>query len=103
MFEAKNRIQSRSLCPWEWRVNRDEEREPKLISEAVCLCRSARAIPGALCVPIRREFPVLKRVYCDRDRYVQLLSHHLSWVHSSLAPGSSTSEPSKRSQWAATR
>lgn len=57
----------RALCPWEWKLNRDDSREPKLISEARCSCRRSRGPVAADCVPIEREFPVLRRVQCDEN------------------------------------
>lgn len=70
-------MMERALCPWEWRLNRDEAREPKLISEAKCLCRRSRG-QGAVadCVPIQREFPVLRRVYCDEHGNYQYVKSY---------------------------
>lgn len=76
-------------------VSFDETREPKMISEAVCLCRRSRGASGAFCLPIKREVtcralpfpedstftvtalsscsridlqvPVLRRVSCDTE------------------------------------
>ncbi|VDD92967.1 unnamed protein product [Enterobius vermicularis] len=62
---AGTTIMERSLCPWQWRVNRDEDREPKEILEAYCLCRKSRGNSGSLCTPIMREVAVLKKVLCD--------------------------------------
>ena len=58
-------LMDRSLCPWEWTVDRDDNREPKLISVAVCQCQTARGQLSAECMPIRREVPVLRRIFCD--------------------------------------
>uniref|UniRef100_A0A1I7XNK3 Interleukin-17 n=1 Tax=Heterorhabditis bacteriophora TaxID=37862 RepID=A0A1I7XNK3_HETBA len=63
--EGDTTVMQRALCPWESRVNYDETREPKIISEAFCLCRRSRGASGAFCMPIRREFPVLRRISCD--------------------------------------
>lgn len=60
-------IMERALCPWEWKLNRDENREPKIISEAHCSCRRSRGSSSADCIQIQREFPVLKRVRCNDD------------------------------------
>ncbi|VDM59875.1 unnamed protein product [Angiostrongylus costaricensis] len=65
--EGDTTVMQRAMCPWEWRFNFDETREPKMISEAVCLCRRSRGITSAFCFPIKREAPVLRRVSCDRD------------------------------------
>lgn len=62
-----SKVMERALCPWEWRLNRDENREPKIISEAHCLCRQSRGSQHADCVPIKRDFPVLKRIFCDEN------------------------------------
>ncbi|CAJ0561343.1 unnamed protein product, partial [Mesorhabditis spiculigera] len=58
-------VMQRSLCPWQWRVNYDEAREPKIISEAHCICRRSRGGSVAFCLPIKREVPILKRTNCD--------------------------------------
>ncbi|CAG9531006.1 unnamed protein product [Cercopithifilaria johnstoni] len=55
----------RSLCPWQWKLNHDENREPKIISEAHCLCRRSRGSSGSFCMPIKRQIAVLKRTRCD--------------------------------------
>ncbi|VDO24611.1 unnamed protein product [Brugia timori] len=57
----------RSLCPWQWKLNHDENREPKIISEAQCLCRRSRGTSGSYCMPIKRQvkIAVLKRIRCD--------------------------------------
>ncbi|EJW86137.1 hypothetical protein WUBG_02952 [Wuchereria bancrofti] len=55
----------RSLCPWQWKLNHDESREPKIISEAHCLCRRSRGTSGSFCMPIKRQVAVLKRIRCD--------------------------------------
>uniref|UniRef100_A0A1I8EQ49 Uncharacterized protein n=1 Tax=Wuchereria bancrofti TaxID=6293 RepID=A0A1I8EQ49_WUCBA len=57
----------RSLCPWQWKLNHDESREPKIISEAHCLCRRSRGTSGSFCMPIKRQVKVavLKRIRCD--------------------------------------
>ncbi|VDN56164.1 unnamed protein product [Dracunculus medinensis] len=55
----------RSLCPWQWRLNHDEHREPKILSEAYCLCRKSRGVSGAFCMPIKREVAVLRRILCN--------------------------------------
>lgn len=107
---ADSTIMQRSLCPWEWRsvdlfchlassaslsltdvncrINRDENREPKLLSEAFCICRKSRGSTGALCMPIRREMPVLKRVLCDertgRYEYVRAVQIVTVGCHSVL-------------------
>lgn len=49
----------------EFRLNHDENREPKFLSEAYCLCRKSRGISGSYCMPIKREVAVLKRILCD--------------------------------------
>uniref|UniRef100_A0A914WG90 Uncharacterized protein n=1 Tax=Plectus sambesii TaxID=2011161 RepID=A0A914WG90_9BILA len=85
---ADSTVMQRSLCPWEWRINRDENREPKLLSEAFCICRKSRGSTGALCMPIRREMPVLKRVLCDertgRYEYVRAVQIVTVGCHSVL-------------------
>ncbi|VDK43622.1 unnamed protein product, partial [Gongylonema pulchrum] len=48
-----------------FRLNHDENREPKIISEAHCLCRRSRGNPGSFCMPIKRQVAVMKRVRCD--------------------------------------
>ncbi|CAJ0946298.1 unnamed protein product, partial [Mesorhabditis belari] len=58
-------VMQRSLCPWQWRVNYDEAREPKIISEAHCICRRSRGGSVAFCLPIKREVPILRRAACD--------------------------------------
>uniref|UniRef100_A0A8R1Y052 Uncharacterized protein n=1 Tax=Onchocerca volvulus TaxID=6282 RepID=A0A8R1Y052_ONCVO len=55
----------RSLCPWQWKLNHDENREPKIISEAHCLCRHSRGSSGSFCMPIKRQIAVLKRIRCN--------------------------------------
>ncbi|KAK5966388.1 Noggin family and Interleukin-17 family-containing protein [Trichostrongylus colubriformis] len=63
--EGDTPVMQRAMCPWESRVDFDETREPKIVSEAVCLCRRSRGATGAFCLPIKREVPVLRRVSCD--------------------------------------
>ncbi|CAI5453027.1 unnamed protein product [Caenorhabditis angaria] len=58
-------LMERALCPWESRVNFEETREPKILVESVCLCRTSRGTIGAFCMPILRNHPVLRRVSCD--------------------------------------
>ncbi|KAK6050095.1 hypothetical protein COOONC_12400 [Cooperia oncophora] len=53
--EGDTTVMQRAMCPWESRVDFDETREPKIVSEAVCLCRRSRGATGAFCMPIRRE------------------------------------------------
>ncbi|CAJ0590137.1 unnamed protein product [Cylicocyclus nassatus] len=65
--EGDTTVMQRAMCPWESRVDFDETREPKMISEAVCLCRRSRGASGAFCLPIKREVAVLKRISCDLD------------------------------------
>uniref|UniRef100_A0A0N5AMB7 Interleukin-17 n=1 Tax=Syphacia muris TaxID=451379 RepID=A0A0N5AMB7_9BILA len=62
---AGTTIMERSLCPWQWRVNREEDREPKEILEAYCLCSKSRGNSVSLCSPIMREVAVLKKIICD--------------------------------------
>src|SRR3569832_2149495 len=59
-------------------VNRDDERQPKLISEARCICHRARGNVGALCAPIQREMPVLRRLSCDAStgKYEYIRGYH---------------------------
>lgn len=56
---------ARALCPWEWKLNRDDNRDPKIITEARCLCRRSRGLTAADCVQIQRKIPVLKKINCD--------------------------------------
>ncbi|XGW06487.1 hypothetical protein V3C99_016639 [Haemonchus contortus] len=65
--EGDTSVMQRAMCPWESRVDFDEAREPKIVSEAVCLCRRSRGASGAFCLPIKREVPVLRRVSCDTE------------------------------------
>ncbi|KAL6730188.1 hypothetical protein Aduo_001181 [Ancylostoma duodenale] len=65
--EGDTTVMQRAMCPWESRVSFDETREPKMISEAVCLCRRSRGATGAFCLPIKREVPVLRRISCDTE------------------------------------
>uniref|UniRef100_A0A0N4WF46 Interleukin-17 n=1 Tax=Haemonchus placei TaxID=6290 RepID=A0A0N4WF46_HAEPC len=65
--EGDTSVMQRAMCPWESRVDFDEAREPKIVSEAVCLCRRSRGASGAFCLPIKREVPVLRRVSCNTD------------------------------------
>lgn len=65
--EGETTVMQRAMCPWESRVDFDETREPKIVSEAVCLCRKSRGATGAFCLPIKREVPVLRRVSCDME------------------------------------
>uniref|UniRef100_A0A7E4ZV83 Interleukin-17 n=1 Tax=Panagrellus redivivus TaxID=6233 RepID=A0A7E4ZV83_PANRE len=58
-------IMARSLCPWQWRQSHDDAREPKILSEAFCLCQRARTDSSAFCMPIRHEVPILRRKHCD--------------------------------------
>ncbi|VDN05481.1 unnamed protein product [Thelazia callipaeda] len=62
-------VMQRSLCPWQWRLNHDDDREPKIISEAFCLCRRSRGSSGSFCLPIKRKvkIAVLKRIRCDSE------------------------------------
>ncbi|KAK6012680.1 hypothetical protein OSTOST_22147, partial [Ostertagia ostertagi] len=53
--EGDTTVMQRAMCPWESRVDFDETREPKIVSEAVCLCRRSRGATGAFCLPIKRE------------------------------------------------
>ncbi|KAI1719708.1 interleukin-17 domain-containing protein [Ditylenchus destructor] len=81
-------VMQRSLCPWHWRLNHDDTREPKLISEAVCLCRKSRGTSGSYCMPIQREMPILKRVACNpvtkRYEYVKAVKMVTVGCHSVL-------------------
>ncbi|CAD6193892.1 unnamed protein product [Caenorhabditis auriculariae] len=63
--EGEASVMQRALCPWEAKVNYEETREPKMISESTCLCRKSRGSSGAFCVPIIRQVAVLRRVSCD--------------------------------------
>ncbi|WKY13741.1 hypothetical protein Q1695_004520 [Nippostrongylus brasiliensis] len=65
--EGDTTVMQRAMCPWDSRVNFDDTREPKMIFEAVCLCRRSRGATGAFCLPIKREVPVLRRTSCDTD------------------------------------
>lgn len=58
-------LMERALCPWQWRQNHDENREPKIIAEAFCLCKHARGNSPAYCMSIRHEVPILKRIHCN--------------------------------------
>ncbi|VDK49231.1 unnamed protein product [Anisakis simplex] len=71
---AETSIMQRSLCPWQWRLNHDNDRKPRILAEAYCLCRKSRGSSGALCMPIKRDVAVLRRIACDhptatRTRY----------------------------------
>lgn len=68
-------MKERSLCPYEYRINFDIDREPKYIKETVCLCKKSRSHPESSCYPIKREMPILKKVLCDvtGERYNYLI------------------------------
>uniref|UniRef100_A0A0K0FPI9 Interleukin-17F n=1 Tax=Strongyloides venezuelensis TaxID=75913 RepID=A0A0K0FPI9_STRVS len=88
----ENRINSnvngRSLCPYEYKINFDIDREPKYIKETVCLCKKSRSHPNINCYPIKREMPVLKKVLCDitgeRYEYVKAVQSITVGCHSAL-------------------
>ncbi|CAI4225009.1 unnamed protein product [Auanema sp. JU1783] len=63
--EGETTVMQRALCPWSTRVNFDDTREPKILSESFCLCRRSRGASGAFCLPITQEVPVLRRASCD--------------------------------------
>uniref|UniRef100_A0A0M3IJ72 Interleukin-17 n=1 Tax=Ascaris lumbricoides TaxID=6252 RepID=A0A0M3IJ72_ASCLU len=71
-----------------FRLNHDENREPKVLSEAYCLCRKSRGSSGALCMPIKRDIAVMKRILCDpttgRYEYVRSLHTITVGCHSVL-------------------
>uniref|UniRef100_A0A914XWA8 Uncharacterized protein n=1 Tax=Panagrolaimus superbus TaxID=310955 RepID=A0A914XWA8_9BILA len=71
-------IMDRAFCPWQWRQNYDESREPKVIAEAFCLCKHARANSPAYCIPIRHEVAVLRRSHCDP---ITRLYHYTKSTH----------------------
>ncbi|GMS78435.1 hypothetical protein PENTCL1PPCAC_610, partial [Pristionchus entomophagus] len=60
-------VMQRSLCPWTWRVSFDDAREPKMLSEASCMCRRSRGTSGSYCMPIKRDTPILKRIRCNPE------------------------------------
>ncbi|VDM39091.1 unnamed protein product [Toxocara canis] len=85
---SETSVMQRSLCPWQWRLNHDENREPKILSEAYCLCRKSRGSSGALCMPIKRDVVVLKRILCDpttgRYEYIRAVQTVTVGCHSVL-------------------
>uniref|UniRef100_A0A0M3IJ73 Interleukin-17A n=1 Tax=Ascaris lumbricoides TaxID=6252 RepID=A0A0M3IJ73_ASCLU len=85
---SETSVMQRSLCPWQWKLNHDENREPKVLSEAYCLCRKSRGSSGALCMPIKRDIAVMKRILCDpttgRYEYVRSLHTITVGCHSVL-------------------
>uniref|UniRef100_A0A914CNS7 Interleukin-17 n=1 Tax=Acrobeloides nanus TaxID=290746 RepID=A0A914CNS7_9BILA len=74
--------------PKKFRLNHDENREPKFLSEAYCLCRKSRGISGSYCMPIKREVAVLKRILCDpvtkRFEYIKSVQTITVGCHSVL-------------------
>uniref|UniRef100_A0AC35U259 Interleukin 17 n=1 Tax=Rhabditophanes sp. KR3021 TaxID=114890 RepID=A0AC35U259_9BILA len=89
-------IADRSLCPFEMKLNYDEDREPKFLNEAKCLCRKSRGSSGSLCLPIKREVPILKKILCDpakkRYEYVKAVQVITVGCHS-VFPQSQRAEP----------
>uniref|UniRef100_A0A0K0EJD2 Interleukin-17 n=1 Tax=Strongyloides stercoralis TaxID=6248 RepID=A0A0K0EJD2_STRER len=81
-------MKERSLCPYEYRINFDINREPKYIKETVCLCKKSRSHSNSSCYPIKREMPVLKKVLCDitgeRYEYVKAVQSITVGCHSAL-------------------
>ncbi|XP_068135096.1 interleukin-17F-like [Hyperolius riggenbachi] len=65
-------VNSRSLSPWEYRLNTDPERFPSVISEADCFTFSCEdsegnADPSLMSHPIQQEVMVLRKHYRDCD------------------------------------
>lgn len=60
------------------------------------MCRKSRGSTGALCMPIRRDIPVLKRILCDprtgRYEYVRAVQTITVGCHSVL-PRSQRASP----------
>ncbi|KRZ74828.1 Interleukin-17A [Trichinella papuae] len=59
--EFSTHLKDRSLCPWIWHRNRDPMRKPEIIAEARCMCKRARGLPMAECIPMHHKIPVLRK------------------------------------------
>ncbi|KAL1238940.1 hypothetical protein TSPI_11205 [Trichinella spiralis] len=59
--EFSTHLKDRSLCPWIWHRNRDPMRKPEIIAEARCMCKRARGLPMAECLPMHHKIPVLRK------------------------------------------
>ncbi|TKR61060.1 hypothetical protein L596_028224 [Steinernema carpocapsae] len=85
---VESTVMQRSLCPWQWKLNHDENREPQILSEAFCLCRKSRGSTGSFCMPIKREVNVLRRILCDpatgRYEYIKAVQTITVGCHSVL-------------------
>uniref|UniRef100_A0A0N4Z4Q1 Uncharacterized protein n=1 Tax=Parastrongyloides trichosuri TaxID=131310 RepID=A0A0N4Z4Q1_PARTI len=79
-------INERSLCPYNYKTNKDKNREPQEIREIVCLCRKSRGHSNSFCSPIRRGMAVLLRVPCDdkgeRYEYIKAIQSIVVGCHS---------------------
>ncbi|KAK0410301.1 hypothetical protein QR680_005053 [Steinernema hermaphroditum] len=85
---VESTVMQRSLCPWQWKLNHDENREPQILSEAYCLCRKSRGNSGSFCMPIKREVNVLRKILCDpitgRYEYIKAVQTITVGCHSVL-------------------
>lgn len=72
-------IQDRSISPWSYRINKDENRYPQKILEAYCLCKGCispynKQTTSMVSEPFYKEVPVLiKTSKCKREKLVYKL------------------------------
>lgn len=79
-LDAADGVKDRSLCPWTYKINRDVNRIPSLISEARCCCTTCFGSHGDdVCEPIyvtKRVFIRTSNICNANGEYQYTPAHH---------------------------
>eukprot|EP00062_Callorhinchus_milii_P020425 gi/632976084/ref/XP_007904597.1/ PREDICTED: interleukin-17C-like [Callorhinchus milii] len=84
---ASSHINNRSISPWTYRINKDHERIPERIPEAVCLCQGCISFEKMkhtldyTSVPVTANMQVYRRTSCKKGQF----QYKMAWIEIAVA------------------